>query len=209
MRTPTGVSPRLETMTENKKNDPIARFQRLLDRAISAEIPNANGMTLSTVDSQGRPSSRMVLLKGFDPSGFVFYTNLESRKAVDLQSNPQVSLLFYWRQLDRQVRIEGSVELVSDQEADAYFASRDRMSQVGAWASSQSRPLSNRAELLAQAARFEAKFAGAQVPRPPHWSGFRVNPSCIEFWKAGAFRLHKRTVFDKNTDGWDKSMLYP
>ncbi len=191
------------------KNDPIQRFQALLDRAFAAEIPNADAMTLCTVNSDGRPSSRAVLLKGLDETGFVFYTNLNSRKGQQLGGNPAVSLTFYWRQLDRQVHVEGSVTLVSEEEADAYFATRPRKAQLGAWASQQSESMKNRSELLARVAKYEAKFLGRQVSRPPHWSGFRVAPERIEFWEAGAFRLHKRTLFEKTENGWDKSTLFP
>jgi len=151
----------------------------------------------------------MVLLKGFDERGFVFYTNLESRKGRQILASPQVALNVYWRELDVQVGIEGAAELVSDEEADAYFASRPRPSQLGAWASHQSRPLDSRARLLADVARIEVRHLGRQVPRPPHWSGFRVVPERYEFWEGRPFRLHDRTLYERTGDGWRMTTLYP
>jgi pyridoxamine 5'-phosphate oxidase len=191
------------------QDDPFARFREVYDQAVAAGMPNPNAMTVSTVDAEGQPSSRMVLLKGFDERGFVFYTNLESRKGREILANPRVALNFFWRQLDRQVVVLGRAEQVPDEEADAYFATRPRGAQVGAWASRQSRPLKSRARLLAEAARVEARYLGRSVPRPAHWSGFRVVPHWIEFWVAGAFRLHDRTVFERTEDGWRSRKLYP
>lgn len=196
-------------MSTEPTNDPIGRFAVLLERATAEGIINANAMVLSTCSAEGRPSSREVLLKQFDESGFVFYTNLESQKAMEIRDNPFVSLLFYWPELGRQVRIEGAASPVTSAEADAYFDTRPRMAKIGAWASKQSRPLKNRARLMARAARFEARFLGRKVPRPPHWSGFRVAPERIEFWTAAPFRLHQRTVFEKSIQGWKVTLLYP
>ncbi len=172
-------------------------------------IDDPNGMVVSSVDAEGRPSSRMVLLKDFDHRGFVFYTNFESRKGIEILANPNVSLTFYWRETRKQVTIRGRAEPVSDQEADAYFATRARTSQLGAWASQQSRPLKNRAQLLARVAKYEAKFLTGAVPRPPHWSGFRVVPATIELWIAGAFRLHDRVLYQRAEGGWMATRLNP
>jgi pyridoxamine 5'-phosphate oxidase len=166
-------------------------------------------MVVSSVDGEGQPSSRVVLLKGVDDRGFVFYTNFESRKGREILGNPKVSLSFFWRELSKQVVVLGTAEQVSDDEADAYFASRHRTSQLGAWASQQSRPLPGRAHLLAEVAKLEAKHFGREIPRPPHWSGFRVVPHWIEIWVAGAFRLHDRTVYERVPDGWRVTKRYP
>ena len=189
--------------------EPFERFREVFEAAEATGIENPDAMVLSTVGPDGRPSSRAVLLKHFDHRGFVFYTNLESRKGEEIAVNPQVCLSFYWRELGQQVAIEGRAELISDEEADAYFATRDRGSQLGAWASQQSRPLANRAQLLAAVARYEARFVGRPVPRPPHWSGYRVVPSYFEFWVASRFRLHKRTSYERTETGWQSSLLYP
>ena len=169
--------------------------------AEASGIRDPNAMVLSTVDPEGQPSSRVVLLKAFDERGFVFYTNLESRKGRELAGNPRVSLSFFWRELDRQVVILGTAQPVSADEADEYFASRPRTSQLGAWASRQSRELKSRASLLKEVAKVEAKYVVGKVPRPPHWSGFRVVPHWIEIWAAGKFRLHDRKVFERRDDG--------
>ena len=161
-------------MTPNRSN-PIERFSALLQQAVDLDIENPDAMTLATVDADGRPTTRTVLLKQLDERGFVFYTNLESRKGGHLEAHPQASLLFYWRELGKQVSVDGPVVPVEDEQADAYFATRPRTAQLGAWASQQSRRLQNRAELVARVARFEAEFLGGEVPRPPHWSGF---PGC-------------------------------
>jgi len=188
--------------------DPFARFATVFERAVAAGIDDPNAMVVSSVDGGGRPSSRVVLLKSFDHRGFVFYTNLESCKGREILANPHVALNFYWRELDEQVRIQGVAEQVGDDEADAYFATRPRGSQLGAWASRQSRPLKSRAILLAEVAKVEAKYLG-KIPRPPHWSGFRVVPDSFEFWVAGKFRLHRRTVYEKIDGGWENHRLYP
>ena len=166
-------------------------------------------MIISTVDSHYRPSSRTVLLKSFDENGFVFYTNFESKKGRQILANPMAALLFHWKSLRRQVRVEGEVEVVSDEEADAYFESRPRDSRIGAWASDQSRPLAGRFELEKRVAKFAAKHAVGRVPRPPHWSGFRVSPAYIEFWQDGKFRLHDRLVYHREGEAWRTERLYP
>ncbi len=189
--------------------DPIERFRELLEEAAATGIDDPNAMVVSSVDAEGRPSSRVVLLKDFDSTGFVFYTNLESRKGVEIRANANVSLSFYWRETDKQVVIRGCAEPVSDAEADAYFATRPHTSQLGAWASRQSRPLKSRAQLLARVAKYQAKFLGGAVPRPPYWSGLRVVPTHIELWVAGTFRLHDRTLFEKSDGGWTSHKLNP
>jgi pyridoxamine 5'-phosphate oxidase len=166
-------------------------------------------MAVATATADGRASVRMVLLKEWDVRGFVFYTNLESRKGDELKANPHAALLFHWKSLRRQIRIEGAVELVSDAEADAYYASRARLSRLGAWASEQSRPLPRRGALLARVARYEATYLGGEVPRPPFWSGYRVVPARFEFWQDMPFRLHDRIVYMRTPEGWDTMKLYP
>lgn len=198
-----------ESLQATAKDDPVAAFAEVLRKAEDAGIEDHNAMTLSTVDGEGQPSSRVVLLKSFDDDGFVFYTNLESRKGREIAGNPKVSLSFFWRRLRRQVLILGRCEPVSAEEADAYFASRPRTSRLGAWASKQSRPLRSRAHLLKEVAKYEAKFFGGEIPRPPHWSGFRVVPHYFEFWVAGTFRLHDRRVFEKTEGGWRTLRLNP
>jgi len=190
------------------EKDPFVRFAEVFEKAQAKGIKDANAMVLSSVDTQGRPSSRVVLLKGFDERGFVFYTNFESRKGREILANSQVCLNFFWRQLEQQVRVQGRAERVSDEEADAYFASRPRGSQLGAWASQQSRPTSGRGELLAAVAKVELRYP-LTVPRPAHWSGFRVVPRVLEFWVAGTFRLHDRTVYERDGKGWKTSKLFP
>ncbi|MDB5683016.1 MAG: pdxH [Sphingomonas bacterium] len=189
--------------------DPIALFDAWFTEARASEPNDANAMTVASVDDDGQPSCRMVLLKGHDARGFVFYTNLQSRKAGDLIGHPRAALLFHWKSLRRQVRIEGAVSRVSDAEGDAYFATRGRDSQLGAWASDQSRPLDSRETFEARFAATEARFAGGPVPRPPHWSGFRVAPQRIEFWRDRAHRLHERRLFVPTADGWSEGLLYP
>ena len=188
---------------------PLTRFKQIFERVVAAGVKHPNAMSVSTVGESGQPSTRMVLLKDYDPRGFTFYTNLESRKGRQLKASPQAALNFYWREIDVQVCIEGPTESVSDEEADAYFATRERGSQLGAWASLQSQPLSSRAHLLAEVARVEARHLGRAVPRPPHWSGFRLLPERYEFWEAQAFRLHDRVLYERTSTGWTSTRLYP
>ena len=189
--------------------DPFALFGQWMADAEASELNDPNAMALATADAQGRPSLRMVLLKDAGPDGFVFYTNLESRKGGELAENPHVALLFHWKSLRRQIRVEGPVLPVTDAEADAYYASRARTSQIGAWASKQSRPLQGRFELEKRVAEYTAKFGFGAVPRPAHWSGFRVVPERIEFWQDKPFRLHDRFVFTRDGDGWTVTPLFP
>ncbi|HEY3846658.1 MAG TPA: pyridoxamine 5'-phosphate oxidase [Acetobacteraceae bacterium] len=190
--------------------DPFARFREWMAEAEATEPVDANAMTVATATPDGRPSARIVLLKGVDARGFVFYTNKEGRKATELAANKRVALLFHWKTLARQIRIEGEAEQVSDAEADAYFASRPRISRLGAWASDQSRPLDDRLTLERRLAEYEAKYPGEDVPRPPHWSGYRVLPVGFEFWQNMLFRLHDRTTYTRNADGgWTVGKLFP
>lgn len=189
--------------------NPIARFTAALRHAEERGVPLANAMALATADANGRPSARMVLLKGADERGFVFYTNLGSRKARELRDRPWASLCFHWATLEEQVRVEGRVEPVSDDEADAYFASRPRGSQIGAWASKQSHELGDRRALVERVRELEAQYAGKPVPRPPFWSGFLVRPETVEFWYGRPDRLHDRLVFTAHEGGWDLHRLYP
>lgn len=186
-------------------------FASLLKEATDGGDPEPTAMTLATADAQGRPAARTVLLKAFDARGFVFYTNYESRKGHQLTENPNAALLFLWKTLREQVqvKIEGTVEPVSLAEADEYFASRPRPSQIGAWASIQSQTLDSRETFEARISAFEKKFEGADVPRPPHWSGFRVVPERIEFWYGARFRLHERHHYQRVDGQWTKRMLYP
>jgi len=192
--------------------DPIERFRSVyalaekLDRTC---VPEPNAMSLATIDGNGQPSVRIVLLKGIDERGFVFYTNYEGRKGRELLAQPKAALCFYWAPLDTQIRIEGSVTEVADSEADAYFATRERRSQIGAWASRQSRPIETPTSLDERVAEYEKKFAGRDVPRPEFWSGFRVVPERIEFWKGKPNRLHERHLYTRNRDGWRIETLYP
>jgi len=190
---------------------PLALFAEWYGEAEKTEPNDPSALALATVGPDGMPSLRMVLLKGFDAQGFVFYTNYESRKGRQILWAMKAALLFHWKSLRRQVRVEGEVESVTDAEADAYFHSRPKASQIGAWASQQSRPLSSRFELEGRVAQFTAKYAIGQVPRPPYWSGFRVKPVLIEFWEDRPFRLHDRTVYHANAkrDGWTTEKLFP
>ena len=192
--------------------EPFRRFGEMLERAIAGGLPEPTAMTLATVGPDGRPSARMVLLKGFDEGGFTFYTNLGSRKARELSGNPHAALCFHWTTLELQVRIEGRAEPVSDAEADAYYASRPRGSRIGAWASKQSTPLSSYEALMARVAELEAQFPGDDIPRPPFWSGFRVVPDRIELWQGRPSRLHQREVYTLEPGPpprWRKELLYP
>ncbi len=190
-------------------DNPFALFDAWFAEARQTEPNDSNAMALATADAEGRPSVRMVLLKGHGPDGFVFYTNQQSRKAADIAANPNAALLFHWKSLRRQVRIEGVLGVVNDAEADAYFASRSRDSQLGAWASDQSRPLDSRATFEARFAAMQARFAGGDVPRPPHWGGYRLTPERIELWQDRAHRLHERRLFLRAGDGWSEGLLYP
>ena len=190
-------------------NKPIKIFKEWYEEAEAAEPVNPNAMTLATADDEGRPSARMVLLKDVDVDGFVFYTNLGSRKALELTANPHAALCFYWKTLAKQVRVEGVIELVADAEADAYFASRPKLSQLGAWASKQSQPLEGRMALEKRVAKYTAKFNIGTIPRPDFWSGLRLRPVQIELWKEEAFRLHDRTRYTRDGDGWTVDSLYP
>ena len=194
---------------DTSDTEPLALFREWLAEATQREPNDPTAMALATVGADGRPSVRMVLLKGVDDLGFVFYTNLESHKAADLAANPHASLLFHWKSLRRQVRIDGGVTGVSDAEADAYFASRPRGAQIGAWASRQSRPLEGRFALEKRVAEYTAKFGIGTIPRPAFWSGYRVRPERIEFWQDRPFRLHDRLVYTRNGDNWRTDKLYP
>ncbi len=189
--------------------DPFPLFDTWYAEARASEINDSNAMALATADATGRIGVRMVLLKGHGPDGFVFYTNQQSRKAADLDANPHAGLLFHWKSLRRQIRIEGIITTVSAAQADAYFATRSRNSQLGAWASDHSLPLADGALFEARLAEVEARFAGTDVPRPPHWSGYRVVPDRIEFWQDREYRLHERHVFTHTAEGWCEGMLYP
>ncbi|WP_343684753.1 pyridoxamine 5'-phosphate oxidase [Asticcacaulis sp.] len=189
--------------------EPFDLFGQWLMDARGKEPNDPNAMTVATVDPEGMPDARMVLLKDFDRQGFVFYTNTESAKGRQILEARKAALLFHWKSLRRQVRIRGTVELVSEAEADEYFASRARNSQIGAWASEQSRPLESRFALEKRVAEYGLKFGIGAVPRPPHWTGFRIVPTEMEFWRDKPFRLHDRLKFERAGDGWVKSKLYP
>jgi pyridoxamine 5'-phosphate oxidase len=192
-------------------DEPFRLFAAWLADATTTEPRDPTAMTLATVDADGLPDARMLLLKGADEAGFVFYTNMESQKGRELAANPVAALVFHWKSSNRQVRVRGPVERVTAQEADAYFASRAKQAQIGAWASQQSRPLESRLAFEKQVALYAAKYAIGTVPRPPYWSGYRIVPSTIEFWQDRPFRLHDRVVFNRAAPGeaWRKTRLYP
>lgn len=189
--------------------EPYLLFARWLEDATKSEPNDPNATALATVDPDGMPNVRMVLLKGFDQEGFVFYTNYESAKGQEILSSMKAAMCFHWKSLRRQARVRGNVEKVSDAEADAYYASRPRGSRIGAWASAQSRPLESRFALEKAVAEYTARYAIGEIPRPPHWSGFRIKPTAIEFWHDRAFRLHDRVRFEAEGANWTKTRLYP
>ena len=189
--------------------NPIKRFSQLYKQILKSDLPEPSAATLATATPDGKPSARIILLKGFDERGFVIYTNLESRKAMELRANPRAALCFYWEPIHHQIRIEGEVEQIPAAEANAYFAKRPRGSQIGAWASKQSSVLQDASELAASFQKYEKKFADKEVPRPDFWSGFRLRPHLIEFWERGGNRLHARTVYSLENDEWQIKLLYP
>ena len=190
-------------------NEPFTRFTELYELAKQKQPKDPNAVTLATVDANGRPSARVVLMKDVDPRGFVIFTNYDSRKGRELNQQKVAALCFYWPALDRQVRVEGTAEKISAAESDEYFATRARISQLGAWASIQSQPLDDRKTLEQSVADFTRKFEGHRVPRPPHWGGFRILPERIEFWTARENRLHERLVYEKSGAGWVTGALFP
>jgi len=190
-------------------NDPIALFQAWLQEAVDSGLKEPSAMTVATVEADGHPDARMLLLKGCDERGFVFFTNMESPKARALLNDSRTALCFYWAEIDRQVRIRGRAAVVSDEEADAYFATRPRLSQISAWASKQSRTMQGYFELEAEVAKAALRFGIGRVPRPPFWSGFRVVPQRIEFWTGKPFRRHQRILYTCTSNGWQTQWLYP
>jgi pyridoxamine 5'-phosphate oxidase len=201
--------PELTNSDFTARTEPFRLFGEWLEDATKSEVNDPNGVALATVDEAGMPDVRMVLLKGFDERGFVFYTNFESAKGQEILANRKAAMCFHWKSLRRQVRVRGPVEIVSDAEADEYYATRPRGSRIGAWASKQSRPLESRFALEKAVAEYTAKFAIGDIPRPNHWSGFRIVPAEIEFWHDRPFRLHDRVQFTRDGDGWVKTRLYP
>jgi pyridoxamine 5'-phosphate oxidase len=189
--------------------DPIVQFHEWFEETLAADLHEPNAMILATATQDGRPSARTVLLKGYDRRGFVFYTNYEGRKAHELEANPACALLFYWGELERQVRIEGHANRLPDEESDAYFASRPRGSRLGAWASQQSRPVEHRSVLEERIRALEAEYESREVPRPPFWGGYRVYPEVVEFWQGRQNRLHDRLVYHRTRGGWKMERLQP
>jgi pyridoxamine 5'-phosphate oxidase len=198
-----------EPLAPITERDPITLFERWLEEALKTEPNDANAMTLATVDAAGAPDARMVLLKSVDASGFNFFTNVESAKGRQLTDRPKAALLFHWKSLRRQVRVRGDVSAVTEAEADAYFATRARSAQIGAWASDQSRELPDRLAFERRIAEMGLRFGLGPVPRPPHWSGFRLTPLAMEFWRDRPFRLHERLLFERAEGGWTIKRLYP
>ncbi len=196
-------------MPDAALTDPFEMFDRWYEQAAASEPVDPNAMCVATTTADGFPSARMVLLRGRGPDGFVFYTNIESRKGREIAANPHMALLFHWKSLARQIRMEGDAVSVSDAEADAYYAARARVSRLGAWASAQSRPLSGRDELEARVAAFDQLHPGDTIPRPPYWHGFRVMPAYFEFWQDQPYRLHDRLIFRRVDQGWEMGRLYP
>lgn len=190
-------------------DDPLARFEELYARATSGAPFDPSAVALATADANGRPSARMVLLKGVDARGFRFFTNYDSRKGRELAANPHAALCFYWPWIDEQVRAEGEVTRLPPEESDAYFVTRPRGAQLGAWASAQSAPLASRFALLRRVARTEARFLGGAIPRPPQWGGYRLAPRAIEFWTAKRSRLHERRLYTRTAEGWRSARLQP
>jgi pyridoxamine 5'-phosphate oxidase len=188
---------------------PLDLFGQWMSEAEKARISYPNAMCVSTIAPHGKPSARIILLKGYDEKGFVFYTNQKSRKADALHSTPRAHLNFFWRELGKQINIEGAVEIVAPQEADEYFSTRPRESQIGAWASQQSHTLDKRSTLISRIKQYEEKYKNVDIPRPPYWSGYRIVPETIEFWSEGDHRLHTRLLYSKTPNGWEKELLYP
>ncbi len=195
--------------TQLNQADPISRFNRWMQKAVRSGLREPGAMALATTSTEGRPSVRMVLLKGADERGFTFFTNLKSRKGKELAATASAALCFYWMPLGRQVRIEGLVQQVDDTEGDEYFASRPRLSKLGAWASRQSQPMKSAFELERKLAQYVARFGTGHIPRPPFWSGFRVIPETIEFWREKPFRRHERTLYSRVGDTWQTEQLFP
>lgn len=196
-------------MSISELENPIDLFKQWFDEAKTCGLKEPTAVTLATADPSGMPSARMVLLKEVDDAGFVFYTNYQSRKGKELEQNPQAALCFHWMPIGKQVRVQGAVERVSEAQSDAYFASRPRDSQIGAWASAQSEPLEGRFDLEKQVAAYALKFGIGKIPRPPHWGGYRIVPQTIEFWQEGMFRLHDRLLYTRAGSGWTTRRLFP